>query len=188
MQVICKVTRCWQQYVKSYSSSNKENSLKILSNVSTAKRLKQRKLYHVCCLKSEDIPFSLILEGPRTYLVHVFFQSHHPLLDWSTSSMSALCTHHKGPCIKISIIRCLSIFQTNHSIHAFSKPYMEYWSASTAVPDGRNSLTATSLFSFFLSKWFVKKNVSFASTSFQTQEYIKCSKKHTLKNSFKKRF
>jgi len=36
--------------------------------------------------------------------------------------------------------------------------YIECWMASTAVDGGKNSLTATSLFSFFLSKPYVKKH------------------------------
>ena len=38
--------------------------------------------------------------------------------------------------------------------------YIEYWMASMAVFDGKKSLTATSLFSFFLSVQFVRKNYS----------------------------
>lgn len=36
--------------------------------------------------------------------------------------------------------------------------YMEYWIASTALVAGKKSLTATSLFSFFLSELLVKNS------------------------------
>lgn len=38
---------------------------------------------------------------------------------------------------------------------------MEYWMASVAVDEGRNSFTATSLFSFFLSKIVSRKTFCF---------------------------
>jgi hypothetical protein len=37
------------------------------------------------------------------------------------------------------------------SFLSFRETYIEYWIASTAVFEGKKSLTATSLFSFFLS-------------------------------------
>jgi len=43
-------------------------------------------------------------------------------------------------------------WQTKFAILGFVKSYMEYWIASCALSDGKKSLTATFLFSFFLSE------------------------------------
>lgn len=49
---------------------------------------------------------------------------------------------------------------------------MEYWIASYAAEAGRKSLTATSLFSFFLSDYYVKEQLNTINYAVQKEGMI----------------
>lgn len=93
------------------------------------------------------------------------------LRDEITCLKSAKCTRHKGPCkFNSSQIKRIyneiknltqKIAKLNHETNTHAciyVSYMEYWIAFTAVSWGRKSLTATILFSFFLSERLCQEN------------------------------
>lgn len=87
-----------------------------------------------------------------------------------TSSRFPWCIRRKDPYSQIwwnKIIRLRSInskmiYLNGSRLKIESKAYMECWMASMAVDEGKNSSTATSLFSFFLSNQELRNFTAFA--------------------------